>query len=301
MSLILLSYTGVLLAVANIAATSISTDSISPRLYFKSRNEMGIWQCTLDLHTNEFPALMGKIRPAKFNLGIWMRYMMPAPLESSRPEIKALAFAEPLDDSFKFRDSSQTLPHSISIDPKLELRYLLPVLALSSDAITPTISGSSSPAEASNRPKATMNLTMEVKFQITPINDDALPFASMSPRIPLDPAWAAASEHKYILTALGGGPGKECSFKPLELLLSSKQLFPKGLEESFLLKGGNITHGYNGHAHMPFQQAVVIAKPIWPMNANNMALIDRHIQHYAMLGFSRCEHCSVVGTSVRDI
>jgi len=257
----------------------------SESLSYVRSSEVGVWHCTLDLHTDMFPALQKMIRPTKFHLDIWMRYMMqkkPAS-ENGKPELKILVFSEPLADSFKIvKENAQNMPHSISIDPQLALHA-------SSKATGEAASNTQQIIAADAR-----NLTVDLKFQVSPITNDALPFASMSSRMLLDPNWATDSGHEYLVTALGGGPGKECSFKPLDLPRRSQQLFQKdlGAESQSIFSDSAAT----ASPHQPQQaleagslpfQAVVIAKPIWPMDAANMALIDRHIQHYTMLGFSK--------------
>ena len=283
----------VLLMAAYALAYPISTNG---RLYVRSSDEMGVWHCAMETHTDEFPELLGKIRPTQFHLDVWIRYLMP---ESSggRPEIKVLVFAEPLADSSKILESSQTPLHSISIDPKLELHLSSNTSITSITSNGSTFGGASDKKITSIRQKWSMRLNVDVKFQVSPVTNDALPHTSTSSRIPLDSAWAAASQHEYVLKALGGGPGKECSFKPLDLLPSSGKLFSKSpamTENNIKFASSDETSSMPSNQGSTDQtnnlqplQAVVIAKPVWPMDAVNMALIDRHIQHYVMLGFSR--------------
>ena len=289
----------VIVLMASSLAVSLPTNLTSGRLYVRSSDEMGVWNCTMETHTNEFPELLGKIRPTQFHLNIWIRYLMPGS-SGGRPEMKVLVFAEPLADSFKIMESSQTTPlQSISIDPKLELH-------LSSNYSTAPASAMSANGGARDKNIISIKLDVDVKFQVSPVTKKHPPRASTSSRIPLDSAWAAASRHEYGLKALGGGPGKECSFRPLGLLPPSGKLFPKSpamnkntlksansdeVSSKPFNKGSedqtNVLKNSSTNRNMLSLQAAVIAKPIWPMDAVNMALIDRHIQHYVMLGFSR--------------
>lgn len=318
---------------------ALATKASSSQALYVQMHEMGLWQCALELHTDEFPELLGKIKPTKFQLLIWIRYLMPRG-PRSKPEVRALVFAEPLANSFKIiPEAGQVilLPHSISINPRLQLHPLTnpskTIHAFSPDSHTraasigcdPSCDTSVKDSKSSNRgARASIrNISVDVKFQIVAITKDALPFASMASRTSLDPSWASANGHEYLLTALGGGgPGKECDFRPLELLLPSERLFgplrhlisrstepSTGSEGEFSSTSSPLQSNSSANddpisVHQSFKQpwkhlqqpqvavrmpsqAIVIAKPVWPMSAENLAMIDRHIQHYKMLGFSK--------------
>ena len=76
---------------------------------------------------------------------------------------------------------------------------------------------------------------------------------------------------RFVLTALDGGPGKSCEFQ-----------LPKPAESSGLNSFDDPEAETDGFP----TEAVVVLSPLWALSNATAALLDRHIEHYAMLGFT---------------
>ena len=222
--------------------------------YFLMSNETGVWHCTMTLSTVDFPQLEGRIKPTDFRMDIWLRYRRLAPDQSL---IKAVFFAEPLSN-FKKTNLSQSKPESALLDIDVRLHASSPTLKRRSWA-----------------------LTAPLHFQLSPITPSALPMPS-STQVTIK-ALPLGSSHQYTITALGGGPGKTCDFHPLTLPRSRLFQDEPGDEVS-----SEITVRSMGQPpiHVAPSEGVVIGKPIWPVNTATTVMLDRHCQHYHMLGFT---------------
>jgi len=83
------------------------------------------------------------------------------------------------------------------------------------------------------------------------------------------------ASHEYKLVFQGGGPGKEVDYKPLQQL---DLLSPEDIDTDLIRQDAR---------HVPNKAIVVLYMPLYELNLGMSALLERHIQHHAKLGFTR--------------
>lgn len=129
--------------------------------------------------------------------------------------------------------------------------------------------------------------SLDPKLQLRPLaaGADSIPLKATM-KLPLGPIVQSAltglvlghfsvpnSDHRYELTALDGGKGHTCSFLPADL---PNRLDVRGIK----------VDPQAMVSIMPTESTVII-KPLYNFNEVVVALVLRHLEHYAMLGFQR--------------
>ena len=256
-------------------------DKITNHNYLKS-SDTGVKHCLIPMHTNDFEGLAGKIKPSPFRLHVWMKLLSQQGsqqgsqgrqyLKSASSEMRIALMVEPMPDSRKLEYNG---------GGKVKERLLTVNLPLVLDI---------SNKEEGHFGKHLLQWNATIKFHLSYWGKNVLPFVTHSRK--------NLTVRAYEIKLWAFDNDKElCMYRPSNqpvnwILEPSSN---SGLGKIQKAYGPNILRKDGGRAQEPraadtameqINEAVLVSKPIWPMNEASLALLGRHLEHHNALGFT---------------
>ncbi|GAX73331.1 hypothetical protein CEUSTIGMA_g785.t1 [Chlamydomonas eustigma] len=228
-------------------------------------SEAGVWHCRMSFQTDEFIALHDIAPSEKFDMHIFLRYTYKN--GSASAAIKGNLVADVPQPPTLNRKRSLA-PKEVDLDPKLTL--------FSKDSYN----------------SREWPLQSIMKFSLNPISI-AVPVSSFHLTIQLQKQ-PGGHTHDYFITALGGGPNKTCHLNPIAVSEMDNLHTTSSLNTAVSATLSATAPPLMGlqsqsrhHQETQPTEAVVVICPLWNVDWRVSVLVDRHIQYYAALGFTR--------------
>lgn len=241
-------------------ATAGAGAADSARSLYLHANQSGVWHCSMQLPTSLVPGLQEKTRQHSFIMHVLLRYTATQSPGGSKAMVKVRGMnvadvPEPPELLTQATQSPYNSLKHMPFDPPAHETD--PLLRLWAAKAPPDHPG--------------FQLYTTLSYPLGAVISGMPSYIEGSFSMPLE--WG----HDFTLTAFGGAEGQQCSFQPDAV---ENQFDPRGIYI-------DLPAFKTDSKAMP-REAAVVLKPLFNMNASlAAALIDRHIQHYAMLGFTK--------------
>jgi hypothetical protein len=246
-------------------------------------SQMNVTQCSFRLHTQDFKELRGQTAVSTFDMHIFIRYMQ----DESTVFIRTVMFLDLHSSSQLGNQSLSSVIPGLTQSktskqqnlPKVDILedvYLHPELMLTE--VSSNDDGK--PAGIKQHSSSSWPISGTIRF---PLEHTIHPYATTGNTSFRTKSRASAL--KYKLTVADGGAGKSCIFKPRVMPLRSVQ--SAGSQDNphnalLLPSGSNPVL-----KPAPPSEAALVLNPMWEINSASLTLLEKHIEHYTLLGFNK--------------